>query len=693
MKGSEILARLGVFALVVLQAAGGAGQGKIKTTLPAAYQTWLNNDVAYIITSKEREVFLQLQTDRERDLFIEAFWKQRDQTPGTPENEFMQEHYRRIAYANEYYGRETTRPGWQTDRGRIYILLGPPADIVSIQGEGFVYPAQIWVYEGKGQYGLPPQFQLVFFKRDGVGEYVLYSPMQDGPGRLMVNYQGDPVDREGTFLRLQRYDSRLAQASLSLIPGESAFLGQPTLGSEQLLSQIATVPEKMVDEKYAEAMLKFKERVEVEYSANYVPSEAVIGVFQDASGIFFVHYSLEPKRLSLLTQGDTYRLSFALDGIVTDAQGRVVFQYEKNIPLDFHRDQVDDIRKTSLEIQDMIPLIDGDYTFSLLMKNTVSKEFTAVEGRVSIPADLTPPQMGPLLLGYQRKSVASTAEFNKPFKIGREQISCQAGNIFHAKEKLVVFFQIYGLTGDLARQGTVKYAVLKDDREFSASIKMLKDADRINVVEEIPLNNLPPASYQLKVSILDREKKELTSATQEFGVSPMANLPRPWIVSRVMPASDDPEYAYILGSQSANSGRTDEAERYLQTAFRRKPSSLKYGLGLAQVFSKKGDFRQAKEVLFPFLEKAGSNDQFLSTLGAACQALGEYQEAAALYQKYLSHAGTSVPILNSLGECHYHLGNFKEALFAWEKSLEINPRQESIRKRVEEIKQREKASL
>lgn len=109
--------RFGILALTALLAAGIAGQQKPKPALSPTYQNWLNNEVAYIITAKEQDVFLALQTDKERDIFIDAFWKQRDPTPGTPENEFKQEHYRRIAYANQYYGRETARPGWQTDRG------------------------------------------------------------------------------------------------------------------------------------------------------------------------------------------------------------------------------------------------------------------------------------------------------------------------------------------------------------------------------------------------------------------------------------------------------------------------------------------------------------------------------------------------------------------------------------------------
>src|SRR6202140_3303752 len=102
---------------------------KLRKELETPYRKWLNEDVAYIITDEERATFKRLQTDEEREQFIEQFWLRRDPTPDTVENEFKEEHYRRIAYANEHYA--SGIPGWKTDRGRIYITFGPPDEIES----------------------------------------------------------------------------------------------------------------------------------------------------------------------------------------------------------------------------------------------------------------------------------------------------------------------------------------------------------------------------------------------------------------------------------------------------------------------------------------------------------------------------------------------------------------------------------
>jgi len=126
-----------------------------KVPLSPKYKTWLEEEVLYIIMPIERQVFQKLTTDRERDLFIEAFWKQRDPTPGTPENEFRTEHARRIVYANKNFHRPTPLPGWRTDRGRIYIILGEPNDIERYSGQGQVNSSEVWFYQDKTALGLP----------------------------------------------------------------------------------------------------------------------------------------------------------------------------------------------------------------------------------------------------------------------------------------------------------------------------------------------------------------------------------------------------------------------------------------------------------------------------------------------------------------------------------------------------------
>ena len=190
---------------------------------PPKHQKWLEEEVVYIITPLEKDIFLQLESDRERAIFIEAFWNHRDPTATTAENEFKDNHYDRIRYADHNFGRSAPKQGWQTDRGRIYILLGKPNDIEKFFSEPGIYNTEVWFYQGMAEYGLPSDFYLIFFQRDGIGEYVLYKPSSDGPQSLLVGYMGNQTD----FLSAYRSLKKNKSPSCSDIPLSNSWRADP----------------------------------------------------------------------------------------------------------------------------------------------------------------------------------------------------------------------------------------------------------------------------------------------------------------------------------------------------------------------------------------------------------------------------------------------------------------------------------
>jgi GWxTD domain-containing protein len=143
---------------------------RLRAQLASPYQKWLTEDVAYIISAEERATFTQLSNDQQRENFIEDFWLRRDPAPGTLTNEFKEEHYRRIAYANDRFASKL--PGWKTDRGRIYITFGPPDEMESHpSGAQGSYPYEVWRYrwiEGMGD-----NVELRFEDQGWNGEYRL----------------------------------------------------------------------------------------------------------------------------------------------------------------------------------------------------------------------------------------------------------------------------------------------------------------------------------------------------------------------------------------------------------------------------------------------------------------------------------------------------------------------------------------
>ena len=253
---------------------------KIKD-LPPSYRKWLQEDVVYIITATEKKVFMKLETDRERNIFIEAFWKHRDPNPNTVKNEFKKEHYRRITFANQRFGKESPGPGWRSDMGRIYITLGEASYVERHENLAEVYPVIIWFYEGMIEYGLPNAFSVVFFKRTGIGEFELYSPVKYGPQHLLIHYKGDPTNYLAAYYELLQIEPNIASISLSLIPGEAIHTLSPSIASEILISgKIPSAPHKKVKDIYAEKLLKYKD-VEVEVGGrsqrSYRCQEAGVG--------------------------------------------------------------------------------------------------------------------------------------------------------------------------------------------------------------------------------------------------------------------------------------------------------------------------------------------------------------------------------------------------------------------------------
>lgn len=668
-----------------------------KITLPEKYRKWLDEEVVYIITSHERDVFLELQADKEREIFIRAFWEQRDASPDTPRNESREEHYRRLEYANTFYRRGTSRPGWRSDRGRMYIILGPPRNIEQYDHVNGVYPVEIWFYLGDPALGFPTAFNIVFFKKEGIGDYILYSPTEHGPRSLIADSMGGfrdtslvsglLSDDQAAYQVLKDLEPTLAPQTLSLIPGERTSPGSESLASSRLMATIFASPQKKVEVDYADAILNFKDFVEVDYTANYVASGAFLQVIEDDSGVFLVHYAIEPAKISAEKVESGYEVRFQLTGRVSDARGRTVYQFDKDFPFSLTARELDEVRAQSLSIQDMFPLVPGNYNFDVLLKNTLSNEFTSAVKKVVVPSAAVSPQISPLLLAYEAQKKPSPPGERVPFKAGDEQILCQTRKTYSVKDSLVLFFQLYGLTEELRSSGMLRYVFFKEDREFlEAKDNLNAPGPGTNVFKIQPLKDFPPGTYDIKVALLDGQGREVVGQSENFEVSRFPAVSRPLIVSEVASSFQREDDLYVTGVQYMNTGDHEAARSRLAEAYGKGPQRPEFAVAYSQVLFRLNDFKRVKEVLLPLAGGQDAPGEVLALLGQACHALGEFQEALTQYAAYLSRFGLNIDILNYLGTCYFELGNREEAVKTWTKSLELNPNQERIRKLVESLR-------
>ena len=595
-------------------------------SLAERYRAWLDEEVVYIITPREREVFGKLGSDRERDIFIEAFWRQRDPTPETPVNESRTEHGRRIREADRLFGRSSPRPGWTTDRGRMLIILGAPDDIGRFEGRTEIVPVEVWFYRDRSDLGLPPGFHLVFFQEQGLGDFRLYSPARDGPQALLAGVFGAPDAYRAAYERLREVDPNLAAVSLSLIPGESETgSGRPSVASDSLIQKVEGAPQAKVRDEYARRFLAYKDSIDVEYSANYLESDAVVFVAVDGAGVPVVHYAVEPRRLSVGKEADGYGTTLRVNGILTDPDGAVIHQFEKTFAVRIETERLADLGRRPFLLRDLFPLLPGAYKMSILVRNEVSKEFCSFERALDIPAAGGGLRILRPALGYKSVRTGRQARALRPFQVGPFQVAVQPGRTFSRGDALVAAFQVDGLTAGARAGGLLRFQILREGELVAGSERRLDAcAELPDVVEEIPLAGLAPARYDLRIALVV-DGREAASLTEGFDLTHGEYVPRPWVQSKLLPGPGDPAFERILGAQLFNAGR-------------------------------------------------------------ARQARSDWAGALAAFEQAMSRSGVNAAVLNAVGECYLQMGRSEDALAAWERSLALDPGQPEIRKKADAIK-------
>ncbi len=648
--------------------------------LPPQYRNWLERDVVYIISPVEREVFLKLETDRERDIFISAFWKQRDPNPGFPENAYKKEHYRRLEYANKWFGRDSPSPGWRTDMGRIYITLGEPKSTEKFVNETEICPIEIWFYQGMSAYGLPDSFNVVFFQQDGVGEFILYTPVRYGPVALLRNYEGDQALVEDAYDQLFEVQPKVAEVSMTLISGEPVT-NTPSLTSEIMIREkIPQAPTRKVSNLYATKFLKYRGLVEVEYADNYIDNSNLFNVVRDRSGHFFIHYLIEPQRVSFDHYENQYFTDLELSGNISDKKGRMITQIKRKLPLRLSPDMMQKVKDKLFSLQDVIPVIPGEYHLSIIVKNSAGMEFTSVEKDFSIkePAQ---PSLSELVLA-NRKTRLDNAALTKPFSFSGEQILPSPRNDFVSSDDLHVFCQVYADPA-LLRSGSVEYSLIARDAQVWTQTRALSEYKALpDLLETVPLKGLSFAYYTIKVRLLDSDKKELAVRQGQFYISPQVQLARPWVVSQ--PVANYVSILHELARQNVEAGRVDEAQRLFEQALKMDGANKPMLLDFCKLLMKKGDHDRVKELALPMLND-NKHFEFALILGELSQKLAAFDEAISYYADFMTRFGAQPDLFNRIAECYMGLNLPEEALKAWKKSLEIEPRQTELKKKIAEL--------
>ena len=659
--------------------------------LPKKYKTWLTEEVVYIISPVERNAFLQLDNDREREIFIQAFWKQRDPNPNTEENEFRIEHMKRLAYANHWYGREEPAPGWRSDQGKIHIILGEPNHISKYYNLTEIKNMEVWFYSARPDMGLYNAFNVVFFKINPTETFRLYSPIKYGPAALLNNYQGDTVDHQAAYNQLYTIEPAIANVSLTLLPGESHVTGSPSISSEILInSKIPRAPTVKINTGYAEKIVKYKGIVNVNYLVNYVDRDAMIRVLRDKTGTAFMHYIIEPKRLTLERYDDALFTNIEVNGRITDLEGKTIHQFHRKSPVRMEASQSSALSSRVFSFQDMVPMVPGTYKYSILLRNSARDEFTTIEGDVMVP-EYTGPAMSPLLFSHHTSRDPAGAGRFKPFLMKDTQLVPSPRNDFNSADTLTIYFQLYGITDKIKAAGHVAAAITSDrDKKvvWKKRLALAEVPDLNQVLFSLPLKDFPTDYFNVEVVVSGAGDRRLLQEHGTFYIAPY-RLRRAVVMSLPYSRDNTGVNDHVMGNQYRRLGEMDKALSLLERAHNSDPLSPIFARDYAGLLLHLEKYDRIPKVIQPFLEGQHKN-LFLIIRVELARRRGDWQSALDLGEEFLQHNGINRHVLNVMGESLMHLGDRKEALRLFNRSLEEEPRQPSIRAMVEKLEREEK---
>jgi len=505
-------------------------QEKLRKELETPYRKWLSEDVVYIISDEERKAFKQLQTDEERDQFIEQFWLRRDPTPDTEENEYREEHYRRIAYANEHYA--SGIPGWKSDRGMIYIKYGP-ADETDVHnggteqrsfeeggGETTMYPYEDWRY--RYIEGIGSNVEIEFVDPTLTGEFHMTMDPSEKDALLMVPGAGLTLcEQMGQCDKSQRF-SRTDGTHLGTMPGtETADMNEFTR-LEKFAKLQAPPAVRFKDlEAAVNSTIKYN-LLPMKVRADFIP---VTGT----SVLSNITIQFERKDLQFKQKDGVSAATVNIYARITSLARRPVNWFEDTVSVEVPSDLLQQAVKGQSIYQKSVPLQPGRYRLNVVAKDLVGGNTTNFEMALEVPR-IEDDKLGQssLILADVLEKVPTRSIGTGQFVIGTSKVRPRVDDTFRRDEKLGIYLQLYNFEPDETTKkpdGTVEYVITKtgsDEKvfEFSEEVSTISRASSQVVIEKLlPLQSLQPGSYTLKMKVVDKKRNQTLTPSATFTVT------------------------------------------------------------------------------------------------------------------------------------------------------------------------------
>jgi GWxTD domain-containing protein len=651
---------------------------KEEKNLPPHYRQWLSRDVVYIISKEEKDAFLRLVTDQDRDTFIDRFWESRNPTPGSPQNSYKDEIYKRIAYANQYFGHESGTEGWRSSMGRVYITLGEPKQKGMYLGYNKLRPMQMWFYENANP-ALPPFFYIIFYIPDSGGDYRIYSPYIDGPEKLVNTEPGSRTDSLKVIQ--QQAGDEVARTVLSLIPDEPVDFStaRASLQSDVMLATIHDLANHPLTKKDIARRRELLETVSHRVILGPEFLDALMVPLRDSSGNTVVHYVLreqKPEDFVLGQEADgRHYYSIDVTARVLGPEGKTIFTQQRAHNQYVDSNKFDDIRNKSFAYEGLLPLPPGKYKLEFVLTDRLNHTGFRTEKDVVVP-DL--PANGVRvtdLVPFSASTEIGAGDF-LPFGVAGIHFDPMVGPQLDlvAGENLQIVYQIWAAPGDprsfrgktlQVEYGYGRPAVRGDSRSIQDEVSREQfDAHGSLVTgKRIPTADLNPGNYHLSVTITDPETQQKAFSSMSFRIETSRNLPATWYL--VDPDIHDSvsrgEWDYERAMCYWAAGDKISAERWFRAALQKDISNQDALAKLVELYFGQNAFAKIAElyVRVPFNEK--TEEQTILRVAESLDKTGNVKQAISALESALTTKQNSGPIYLMLSSCYQEVGNQQKA--------------------------------
>jgi len=640
--------------------------------LDKTYETWLKDEVNYLITGEEKKLFVSLRTDADRDAFIRAFWARRDPLPVTAANEFKDEHYRRLAEAKSKYG-------VHSDRGRTFILLGPPDTVDNENSGKIVFPCEVWNYTNLSLPGLPNSLRLLFFKQWGVGDFRLYSPLFDGLEYLVPQSHYD--FGQGTDSEIRNL-IRSYMGIDFLMATQSITAGTDKLESERIL---ATLRDPVAFEALRPSA---KPRVTTTVSLEKLPFAAGGFFSDDGHGNF--HYdaalNVSPEDLTFERSGEKLYGREDVYVTVRDRGRNVVAQFNDQLSLELTEAEMEAKKGYSLGYAFSQLLIPGEYSINILLRDYVSGRVGEKDLRVSLPdAGRSTPlllagRIEPLPAADEAAGAAGAAR--TPFSLGKNKVTPRTDAVFAPGESIYLYFEVYRRSAD-SGDYRIEYA-LRDARGNAARSDneslSLPDGERVLAVDKVfSPQGLADGVYNLSVRVRDaRTGAELLEQSAELRLSSAPRPPGTFSFEQAYRPSPETRYT-DLGRQAFFRGDFGGARRFFGMALSAAPGYLPAKVLLAKCHILEGNDGPALDLLLPLAEGNTADGDVFTVLGSIFYGRKDLERTTRYLEKAAELNVESVEVLNFLGSVYLEMGKKDKARETLSRSLLIKSDQPLVK--------------